>query len=73
MTTKTWYDSEEDILNIELKDGTYWKSIELKEGIVIDIAKDGTILSIEILAASKTLSRDGKKILDKATAIAHSA
>lgn len=71
--TKTWYDSAEDILNIELKDGTYWKSIELKNGIVLDISKDGTILSIEILAARKALSRDGKKILEKATAIAPSA
>ena len=69
---KTTYDTEEDILNIELRDGTYWKSIELKDGIIMDIAKDGTILSIEILAASKALSRDGKKIIEKATVLAQS-
>lgn len=70
---KTWYDADEDILNIELKDGTYWKSIELKNGVIMDIAKDGTILSIEILAASKTLARDGKKVIEKAMTVAHSA
>ena len=35
---KTWYDAEEDILNIGIKKGTYWKSIELQDGIVVDIS-----------------------------------
>ena len=62
---ETWYDKEEDILNIELKKGTYWKSIELPDSIIIDIAKDGTILGIEILKASKVFSGDMKKVIEK--------
>ncbi len=52
-----WYDKEEDILSIRINDGTYWKSIELSNGAVIDIAKDGSILGIEILNASKVFSK----------------
>jgi len=50
---KTWYDKNEDILNIQLKDKEYWKSIELPNGVVIDIPRDGSIIGIEILKASK--------------------
>ncbi len=63
-----WYDKEEDILNIELEDKEYWKSVEL-ENVVIDIAKDGSITGIEILRASKTFSGDVKKVIEKAKLI----
>ncbi len=53
-----WYDKQEDILNIQLKDVKYWKSIELPNGIVFDIAEDGSIVAIEILKASKVFSGD---------------
>ncbi len=62
----TWYDKEEDILNIQLKEAQYWKSIELPNGIVIDVAKDGSIVAIEILRASKIFSGDVKKVIDLA-------
>lgn len=61
-----WYDKEEDILNIPLKDGKYWKSIELPNGVVFDISKDGSILSVEILKASKVFSGDVKKVIETA-------
>ncbi len=61
-----WYDSEEDILNIELNSGEYWKSIELPNGIIIDIDKNGKINSIEILRASKIFSGDAKKVIESA-------
>lgn len=61
---KSWYDKEEDIYNIQLKDNGYWKSIELPNGIVIDVAKDGSIMSIEILRASKVFSGDVKKVIE---------
>lgn len=61
-----WYDKEEDILNIELEKKEYWKSIELPNGIIIDISKDGSIISIEILRASKIFSGDLKKVIDTA-------
>ena len=62
-----YYDKEEDILNIELKDSEYWKSIELPNGIIIDIDKDGDIISIEIFKASKIFSGDARKVIDSAS------
>ena len=60
-----WYDKEEDILNIELTTGSgYWKSIELPNGIVIDIGEDSKIKGIEILKASKVFSGDVKRVLE---------
>ena len=56
--------NEEDILLIEFKDGEYWKSIELSKDIVMDVTKDGDILSIEIFNASKTFSGDLKKVIE---------
>jgi len=58
-----WYDKEEDVMNIELTSWDYWKSIELPNGIIIDIDKDGKIKSIEILKASKIFSGDMKKVI----------
>lgn len=66
---ENWYDKEEDILNVQIQDKEYWKSIELPNGIVIDIAKDGSIVSIEILEASKIFSGDVKKVIQVAKPI----
>ncbi len=66
-----WYDKEEDILNIQLDEKKeYWKSVELPNGVVIDIAKDGAIIGIEILRASKVFSGDVKKVLETAQLVA---
>lgn len=64
------YDAEEDVLNIELKQGTHWKSVELPDSIIVDIAKDGTILSIEILRASKRFAGDARKVIEAVKASA---
>ena len=61
---KQWYDKEEDILNLQLVDKAYWKSIELPNGVIIDVAKDGSITGIEILRASKVFSGDVKKVIE---------
>ena len=61
-----WYDKEEDILNVQLEKKEYWKSIELPNGIIIDVAKDGSITGIEILRASKVFSGDVKKVIETA-------
>ena len=66
----TWYDKEEDILNIELKKSEYWKTIELSNGINIDVAKDGSITGIEILRASNVFSGDVKKVIEHAKVLA---
>ncbi|HJX50173.1 MAG TPA: DUF2283 domain-containing protein [Candidatus Nanoarchaeia archaeon] len=61
-----WYDKEEDVMNLELSNGEYWKSIELPNGIVIDLDKNGKIKAIEILRASKIFSGDTKKVIETA-------
>ena len=63
---ETSYDREEDILNIQLSKEAYWKSIELPNGVVFDIAKDGKITAVEILRASKVFSGDVKKVIEMA-------
>lgn len=63
---ENWYDREEDILSVQLKEGEYWKSIELANGIVFDVSKDGAILSVEILRASKVFSGDVRKVIETA-------
>ena len=64
---ESWYDKEEDILNIELSDNEYWKTIELPNGINIDIDKEGKIKAFEILKASKIFSGDVRKVIDSAS------
>ncbi len=60
------YSREEDMINIQISDKPYWKSIELPNGIVIDVSKDGSIIAIEILHASKVFSGDVKKVIESA-------
>lgn len=60
------YDREEDILNIQIVNKTYWKSVELPNGVVIDLSKDGSIIAIEILRASKIFSGDTKNVIETA-------
>ena len=62
---ESWYDEEDDIWNVRINDGIYWKSIELDNGAVIDISKDGLLLGIEILRASKVFSK-AKNVLENA-------
>ncbi len=61
---ENWYDSEEDVLGIHIKDKAYWKSVELPNNIIIDISKNGDIIGIEILKASKIFSGDIKKVIE---------
>jgi uncharacterized protein YuzE len=63
------YDKEEDILNIQLKEERYWKSIELPNGIVIDVDKEGSVMGIEILRASKIFYGDIKNVIETAKTV----
>jgi uncharacterized protein YuzE len=63
---KNWYDKEEDILGIQIKEAEYWKSIELPGGIVIDISKNGEVIGMEIHKASRVFSGDVKKVIESA-------
>ena len=63
---ETTYDKEADILNIDLGDKKYWKSVELSNGIIVDLSEDGGIISIEVLQASKFFLGDAKKVIEAA-------
>ena len=64
------YSKEDDMMNIQLSDKPYWKSIELANGIVIDLSKDGSIIAIEILHASKVFSGDVRNVIESAKIVA---
>ena len=72
-TKETWYDKEADVLNVELNDKEYWKSIELPNGVDIDVAKDGSMTSIEILNASKLFYGDTRKVIENAKSVSEVA
>ncbi|MBS3176453.1 DUF2283 domain-containing protein [Candidatus Woesearchaeota archaeon] len=67
---ETWYDKHADVLNIEIEEGEYWKSVELANGIILDISKDGKVTGIEILKASKRFAGDVKKVIENAKVLA---
>lgn len=68
MAKETWYDKHEDIMGINIFKGEYWKSIELPNGIVIDVTKDGRIMSVEIANAKKIFPDQTRKVLQTAMA-----
>ena len=70
-TKEVWYDNEADVLNVEINDKEYWKSVELPNGVVIDIAKDGSMTSIEILNASKLFFGDAHKVIESAMSVSN--
>ena len=51
------YDPDADALNIVFQKGKYDSSTEVSKGIIVDYAKKGKILSIEILGASKRVNK----------------
>lgn len=50
---KITYDSDVDILNIELREGPVHESDELEEGFIADYDSAGHIMGFEILDASE--------------------
>lgn len=58
------YVKDIDVLNIELQEGSFEYSEEIGEGVILDVGKNGDILSIEIIDATKRL---GKEVADKIT------
>ena len=53
--TEIKYWKDVDVLNVTLKEGDYEYSEEVAEGVVLDIDKNGEILGIEILDATKKM------------------
>ncbi|MBI2906976.1 MAG: DUF2283 domain-containing protein [Chloroflexi bacterium] len=52
------YDPETDSMDIEFQKGKYEVSHEIADGVIIDYTKDGQIISIEILNASKRMPKE---------------
>lgn len=52
---KVTYDPEVDILNISLSNAVMEESDEDKPGVIIDYDKNGNVIGIEILDASKRM------------------
>lgn len=50
---KLHYDKQEDALYIRFNENPYQESKEIQEGIIFDYDKNGKIIAIEILDASR--------------------
>ncbi|MCX6156053.1 MAG: DUF2283 domain-containing protein [Candidatus Kapabacteria bacterium] len=50
---KIKYDKDVDVMNIQFSDAEIIETDEDKAGIIIDYDKDGNIVEIEVLNASK--------------------
>ena len=63
---KVKYDQEVDVLRIELSNRPVEESDEEKPGIILDYDKEGNVVSIEILNASKRM--ENPRLLEYAVA-----
>lgn len=54
---KITYDPDADAMNIRFQSGKYNISKEIADGIIVDYTKDGKVISIEILDASKRMPK----------------
>ena len=51
---------------LKRKKADYWKSVEMPNGVTLDIAKDGSIMAVEIMNASKVFSGSSRKVIETA-------
>ncbi len=61
-----WYDPDEDILGIQFSKKKYWKSVEVAPNVIVDLAKSGDIIGIEILKAKESFKQDVPMIISNA-------
>ena len=61
---KITYDKDVDALNITLKTGQVFKTVEMSPEVFLDLDKNGNPLYLEILGASRKI---GKKNFNKIT------
>jgi len=64
--SELWYDAEEDVLGIQFNKKKYWKSVEVASNVVVDLAKGGEIIGIEILKAKESFKKDVPVIISNA-------
>lgn len=60
--SKIYYDHETDVLWLLVKEGIEEEYREVAPGVSVEIGKNGELLGVEILNASKTL---GEKLVKK--------
>lgn len=60
---KIKYSQVTDILLVEFKEGVPFDSIDMKEGVILHLDKEGVPLEMEILDASTFVSMDEFNIL----------
>jgi uncharacterized protein YuzE len=53
---KIWYDPEADALYIQLREVPAKDSLDVEEGVTVDLDQDGHIIGLEVLDASHRLS-----------------
>jgi uncharacterized protein YuzE len=53
---KITYDPEADALYIELRDAPASDSIDVEDGVTVDLDNDGHIIALEVLDASKRMT-----------------
>ena len=53
---KFHYDKQVDAFSLRFNDGEYAESDEVKEGVIFDYDRDGKIMGIEILNASRSFA-----------------
>jgi uncharacterized protein YuzE len=64
--SESWYDASEDILGIQFSKKKYWKSVEVAPNVIVDLAKNGEIIGIEILKAKESFKEDVPVIISNA-------
>ena len=68
---KVIYDRETDTLSVILREGVVTESDELREGLIVDYDREGHIVSLELLAASKHVTEPASIAFEMKEAAAH--
>jgi len=64
---KVIYDKEADALTVIFKDGPVEESDESKEGVILDYDREGNLVSLEVLDASRRIKDPSSVTLELAS------
>ena len=60
---KIMYDPAADALYIQFMEGKFYKNKQIDEDTILDLSKDGALLGLEILNASKKILPENLKVV----------